>query len=560
MSDLETLARKFALQNALEYQGKASPGPVIGRIMNEMPEMKSKAREVSEVARTAISEVNKMDLAAQKAELEKLAPELLVKEKKEIIRELPALENAENGVVMRLAPNPSGPLHIGHTRMAILNDEYVKRYGGKLIVRMEDTNPPTVYPEAYEMICQDLDWLEVKYHEVVNQSSRFEIYYEYAEKILAAGHGYMCSCESEGWRKMKDESRECPHRNTDPEVNVGIWKRMLAHEFQPHEISMVVKTDINHPNPAVRDFVAMRQVEEPHPLTGTKYKIYPLYNFSVAIDDHLMGMTHVLRGKDHLNNTIRQEYVYDHMDWKKPVFLHYGWVSIEDTVLSTRQIKAAIANGEYSGWDDCRLGTVAALARRGIAPGAIRQYWKDVGTKAVDIRFSWENLYAMNRDIIDADAVRLFFVRDPVEKRIIGIDRLQSSALLHPGLPDMGTREVVLEGDMRVFLTAEDAEGLEPGKILRLKDLGNVEIVDEHELRYVGNDLNVLKKGAKIVHWVGPNSVETTVHMPDGTSIAGIAEKAALDYIGKVAQFERFGFVKLDSADGGGIVAFFTNK
>ncbi|MFO7619310.1 MAG: glutamate--tRNA ligase [Thermoplasmata archaeon] len=561
MSDLETIAKKFALQNALEYNGKASPGPVIGRIMNEMPEMRPRAKEVSEVARSAIAEVNVMDGATQHAELEKLAPEMLLKKKKEeIVRELPPLDNAENGVVMRLAPNPSGPLHIGHTRMAILNDEYVRRYGGKLIVRMEDTNPPTVYPDAYRMICDDLDWLQVKYHEVINQSTRFEIYYEYAEKVLASGHGYMCACKEEEWRELKDNSRECPHRNTAPEENLGLWKRMLAGEFQAHEISMVVKTDINHPNPAVRDFVAMRRVDEPHPLTGDKYKIYPLYNFSVAVDDHTMGMTHVLRGKDHLNNTLRQEYVYEHMGWKKPVFLHYGWVSIEDTVLSTRQIKAAIGKGEYSGWDDHRLGTVAALAKRGIDPGAIRQYWKDVGTKAVDIRFSWENLHAMNRDIVDWDAVRLFFVRDPVEKHITGADILRSKAPLHPERPELGAREITLEGDIRVFLTREDSEGLEPGTVLRLKDLGNVEVGNGNELKYMGNGLDVLKKGARIVHWAGPDSLNATVFMPKGEDIAGRAERAALDYLGKVVQFERFGFVRLDSADERGIAAYFSHK
>jgi glutamyl-tRNA synthetase len=280
----------------------------------------------------------------------------------------------------------------------------------------------------------------------------------------------------------------------------------------------------------------------------------------MAIDDHLMGMTHVLRGKDHLNNTLRQIYVYEHMGWKKPVFLHYGWVSIEDTVLSTRQIKAAIAKGEYTGWDDCRLGTVAALAKRGIAPGAIRQYWKDVGTKAVDIKFSWENLYAMNRDIIDQDAARLFFVRDPVEKRITGAEMLQSRAPLHPHSPELGMRGVKLQGDMRAFLTADDTKDLQPGTILRLKDLGNMEVMEGNELRYIGNDLAVLKQGAKIVHWVGPESVKTKVHMPDGSAISGLAERETLKYLGKVVQFERFGFVRLDSRGEKGIIAFFTNK
>jgi len=560
MPELDSVARKYALQNALEYGGKASPGPVIGRIMNEMPELKSRARDVAEAARTAISEVNSLAPDAQKVELGRMAPELLVKKKKEeMVRELPPLENAENGVVMRLAPNPSGPLHIGHTRMAILNDEYVKRYGGKLIVRMEDTNPPTVYPDGYRMICEDLDWLGVKYHEVVNQSSRFEIYYEHAENILALGKGYMCTCPEEEWRKLKDESRECPHRNTAPEVNVDLWRRMLAGEFQAHEISMIVKTDIKHPNPAVRDFVAMRMVDEPHPITGTKYRVYPLYNFSVAIDDYLMGMTHVLRGKDHLNNTLRQIYVYEHMGWKKPVFMHYGWVSIEDTVLSTRQIKAAIAKREYSGWDDCRLGTVAALARRGIHPGAIRQYWKDVGTKAVDILFSWDNLYAMNKELVDRDAVRLFFVPAPKEMKTEGAETLRSKAPLHPDRPELGAREAEVVKNAVVFIPSEDAKGLAKGAMLRLKDLGNFKASGK-KLKYMGNDLAVLKQGARIVQWVGKDHVTAEVLMPDGNKVEGLAEKATLGYIGKTVQFERFGFVRLDSVTGGKLTAIFTHK
>ncbi len=560
MPELEAVARKYALQNALEYGGKASPGPVIGRIMNEMPELRSRAREVAEAARAAISEVNSMAPDAQKAELGRMAPELLVKKKKEeMVRELPPLENSESGVVMRLAPNPSGPLHIGHTRMAILNDEYVKRYGGKLIVRMEDTNPPTVYPDGYRMICEDLDWLGVKYHEVVNQSSRFEIYYEYAEKILALGKGYMCSCPEEEWRKLKDESRECPHRNTAPEINVGLWRRMLAGEFQAHETSMIVKTDINHPNPAVRDFVAMRMVDEPHPLTGTRYRVYPLYNFSVAIDDYLMGMTHVLRGKDHLNNTLRQIYVYEHMGWKKPVFMHYGWVSIEDTVLSTRQIKAAIAKGEYSGWDDCRLGTVAALARRGIHPGAIRQYWKDVGTKAVDIMFSWDNLYAMNRELIDKDAVRLFFVPEPVEMKIASSEPLRSRAPMHPDRPELGTRDTSVEKNAKVFIPGDDAKGLAKDDVLRLKDLGNFHVSGK-KLKHIGNDLAVLKTGARIVQWAGPDSMPAEVLKPDGSKIQGRVEKSAQGYLGKAVQFERFGFAKLDSVKDGVLTAFFLHK
>lgn len=558
--ELWELAKKYALRNAATHSGHANPASIVNTILGVHPEYRKDVEKVKTLAYETGSWVDSLSLKEQDTELKTRDPDYYYSlgEKREIIKKLPDLKNTENGVVMRLAPNPSGPLHIGHTRMAILNDEYVKRYGGKLIVRLEDTNPPTIMPEAYDMILKDLDWLGVEYHEVVNQSSRFDLYYEYAEKILALGKGYMCDCEPEAWRKLKNEKKACPHRDTAPGINLELWKKMLAGEFKMGEISMVVKTDITHPNPAVRDFVAMRMVEEPHPLTGSRYSVYPLYNFSVAVDDHTMGMTHVLRGKDHLNNTLRQEYVYEHLGWNKPVFIHYGWVSIDDTVLSTRQIKVDIQAGKYSGWDDPRLGTVAALARRGIQPDAIRHYWNDVGAKGVDIRFSWENLYAMNKAIIDREAIRLFFVWDPIKIKITGIDNLKSYAPLHPERPELGNRVTELSGDIEVQITSDDYENIKSGNIIRLKDLANLEMQPDGSFKYIGNDLNVLKNGAKIIHWVGPEALETEVKMPDGTTISGLVEKAAENYSDKVVQFERFGFVRLEV--GKKIVAFFAHK
>jgi glutamyl-tRNA synthetase len=557
--DLETLARKYALQNALEYDGKANPGAVIGKVMAADHALRSKSSEVGEVVNAVISEINSLSIESQRAELETLAPELLIKKKKEKIHELPDLEGGENGVVMRFAPGPSGPLHIGHTRAAILNDEYVKKYGGKYIIRLEDTNPPTVLPEAYDLIPEDLDWLGVNYHEIINQSSRFQIYYEHAEDLLKKGHAYMCGCIPDNWRTLKENMKPCTDRNLEPGVHLDLWERMLAGEFKPGEMSLVVKTELDHPNPAVRDFVALRLVEEPHPLTGDEFCVYPLYNFSVAIDDHLMGMTHVLRGKDHLNNTLRQEYIYEHMGWKKPAFIHYGWVSIEDTELSTREIKASIEEGKFSGWKDVRLGTVAALARRGIRPGAIRQYWIEVGVKAVDIKFSWQNLYAYNKDIIDPVAKRYFFVWNPKKIIIQGTDEIKSVAPLHPENPDLGNREVTLSGDpIDIQVVSEDIESLSPETRIRFKDLCN-SISETHTVfNYAGNDLSFIKEGAKIIHWVGPDAVPACVHMPDGEIIEGLVEKAAVDSIDEVVQFERFGFVKLEK--GNEIEAYFAHK
>ncbi len=161
---------------------------------------------------------------------------------------------------MRFAPGPSGPLHLGHTRVAILNDEYCKRYDGKFINRVEDTNPDKIDPDAYDMIPQDLEWLGVKVHQTVIQSDRFEFYYDLARQLIEKGHAYICTCPVEDWRKMKEESRPCPHRDLPKEVQMEQWERMLAGHYGEEKAVFVVKTDLHHPNPAIRDFVGFRIV------------------------------------------------------------------------------------------------------------------------------------------------------------------------------------------------------------------------------------------------------------------------------------------------------------
>jgi glutamyl-tRNA synthetase len=556
--ELEELAVKYALRNAIKHDGQPDEGSILNNLLGNHPEFREDIDKSRVAVTSAAARVQRLSLGDQLKILKTDDPEYFagLEEKEVRVRVLSDLEGYEKGVVMRLAPNPSGPLHLGHTRMAILNDEYVKRYGGKLIVRMEDTNPPTILPEAYDLILKDLDWLGVEYHEVINQSTRFPIYYEYAEKLLKGGNAYMCRCDPDDWRATKEVSKACPHRDMEPDVDG--WEKMLAGEFKPGEISLIIKTDLNHPNPAVRDFVALRLVEEPHPLTGDEFCVYPLYNFSVAIDDHLMGMTHVLRGKDHLNNTLRQEYVYEHLGWPKPLFHHYGWVSIEDTELSTRLIKAAIEEKQYTGWDDVRLGTVAALARRGIRPEAIRQYWIEVGIKGVDITFSWQNLYAYNKDIIDPMAKRYFFVWNPKVIAIKGVDVIKSHAPLHPEKPDLGFREVTLSGDpIELQVVSEDVESLSPETRVRFKDSCNTILVTPDVFNYAGDDISFVKEGAKIIHWVDRSAIQARVHMPDGQIVTGLVEKAALNSIGETVQFERFGFVKLEK--GNEIEAYFTH-
>ncbi len=557
-ADIETLIRKYALQNAVFFKGKANPKSITGKILGECPEWRSKVPELNEIINSIVSDVNNMPLEAQTKALEELDPSLLVKEKKERTYELPDLKNVNGKVVMRIAPGPSGPLHIGHTRVSILNDEYVKRYGGKLICRFEDTNPEKIDPDAYDMIPEDLEWMGVNITDKFIQSERFEIYYDHTKKLIEQGHAYVCTCDAEDWRQKKENKQACPCRELPVEEQMERYDKFMNGGYKEGEAIVVVKTAIDHPNPAVRDFVALRLVDHPHPLTGTKYRAYPMMNLSVAIDDHLMGMTHVIRGKDHLNNTFRQEYIFDYFGWKKPEYYHYGLVNIPDTVLKTSLIKESIRNGEYSGWDDVRTGTVRALKRRGIRPEAIRRYWVESGIKPIDIQFSWDNLFAMNRDVIDKDSNRYFFVADPVKLSIAGEDAIIGKAPLHPDHPERGNREYSLSGENIIYISSEDAKTFENAGKIRLKDLCNIDFGPP--VKYAGTDVSILKKGFKAVQWVSEDSTRAKILMPDGTVLNGLVENAALNEKNDMVQFERIGFARIENRDPKSYTAVFAHR
>lgn len=541
--DTDALIRKYALQNAVQFSGKATMGAVLGKVMAENPELRKKAKETSALAKKVIDEVNGMSPEEQLKALEASAPELLVKETKHREMGLPELQGVSGEVRMRLAPNPSGPLHLGHSRMAVLNDEYVRRYGGICYNRFEDTDPARIDPAGYKTIPEDLEWLGIKVDKTVIQSDRFEMYYDIARKLLDMGKAYVCTCKIEDWRELKNKKKPCPHREQPLSEQLVRWDKMFDGSYKPEEVSLIVKTDLSHPNPAIRDFVALRIDDTPHPRTGTKYRVYPLMNLAVAVDDHLLDLTHVLRGKDHLNNTYRQEYIYNYFGWKKPVYIHYGRVSIEEAQLKKSVTAKGIKEGAYSGWDDPRLGTLRALKRRGIRPEAIRRYWVETGIKEVDIEFSWKTLYSFNRELIDDGANRYFFVSDPVKIQIEGAKDLVARAPKHPEHPERGTRDLKVGGEPAVYISKDDLAS-NPRK-LRLKDLCNIDL-DGDRAKYAGNDLAVLKEGVQIVHWAPMDSLVAEVLMTDGTSKNGVVEPGVKDALGNVVQFERFAYARVE--------------
>jgi glutamyl-tRNA synthetase len=550
-----------ALQNAVKHGGVPQAGAVIGMVMGAHPELRSRAKEVSGLAREAIADVAALSPDERVTLLRTRAPEMFaaLSEKHEHKKVLPDLEKAEKGVVMRFAPNPSGPLHIGHARAAALNDAYVKQYGGRYILRIEDTDPKRVDPDAYEMVVDDLKWLGLGITETVTQSDRLSLYYDLCRQLIELGGAYVCTCNNEHFRELKQAKTACPCRGQSVGKNLELWQKMLGHGFSEGEASVRIKTDLNNPDPAMRDFPAFRILDAP-PHPKVKAHVYPLMNFSVVADDHLLGVTHVIRGKDHIANTRRQQYIYDHFSWQVPVYRHYGRMGIEGVVLSTSQMRLGIKEGTYTGWDDIRLGTLRALARRGISPEAVKNAMLAIGIGDTDISFSWDNLYAENRKIVDPTANRYFFVPDPITVKIGGVARHTAHALLHPGDTARGTRTLEFEGTVLV-----PKSEIVPGTVMvRLKDLFNVKIAwdgNTPSFSYGGDSLADARAAkARILQWLpAQDAVPCTLLTQDGT-VTGVCEPLVKTEQGRVVQFERVGFARIDTVDAPGILAYFTHK
>lgn len=546
MEEVEKIIYKYALLNAVKHKGSAQSGAVVGVVMGSHPELRKDSQKIVQLTAEITGQVNSLSLDEQKSELEKLGIKETVKEKKQEKGGLVDLPNVDGKVVLRFAPNPSGPLHIGHARAAILNQEYVNRYGGKMILRVEDTDPRRVDPDAYQMIPEDLKWLGVQWQEEYIQSDRIKVYHEYAQKLIELGEAYMCTCSGDEFKKLKDASQACSCRDMSVEDNLERWEKMP--EMAEGTAVLRVKTDLQHKNPAIRDWVAMRIVDVEHPRIGTKFRVYPMMNFAVTVDDHLMGVTHVLRGKDHLANSEKQKYLYNHFGWDIPEFIHYGRLKMEDVALSTSQAREGIENGFYTGWDDPRLGTIRAIARRGIMQEAIRELMLEIGVKIADSTVSWKKIYGLNRNLLEEVSNRYFAVFNPEKVEIKDLPESLKGTIKrakHPDFPDRGYRELPFDGD--IYLDQKDIQSNQ-NKVLRLMDAVNIFIGEE--IAYHSSSLeDARSEGARIVHWVPIKSNNpVNLVMPDAQILKGFIEPSSdeLD-VNDVVQLERVGFARLDS-------------
>ena len=557
---------RYAIKNAFLHNGKASSKAIAGKIISLHKDIKIK--ELMPDIEKIVREVNKMPFDEIKREYEKYKESYEFKQKQKE-KKLPKLEWAKKEkVITRFAPNPNAPFHIGNARAAILSYEYAKMYNGKFILRFDDTDPKIKkpLPNAEALFREDLNWLGCKIDEVYFASDRLDIYYKYMKKLVEIGKAYICTCKVEKWRELIKASKPCPCRDIPEEEQIKRLQKMFDHSYKEGEAVLRLKTDLKHKDPSIRDFWLARIVDNPiHPNPKTKGKyVWPSYNLASAIDDHLLGVTLILRGQEHEQNKTKQEFIYKYLGWRYPHCIHFGRLNLSGIVLSKSRIIEGIEKGLYSGFDDPRLGTIRALRRRGIQPEAIKEIILELGIKSSDVSISIEKLYSINRKIIDSKADRFVFIPDPFYIKIKNSPRVEIEIPKHPEIKERGFRKFILEKDQELIISKKEIFNIKIGEIFRLRKAYDVKLtsIDESYAEAEFVSLKRTNKKSKLLLWLQPNFCKNLrLIMDDNSHLDGLVEAGVNEKkIGSIIQLEAFGYARIDSKEENKIVCFFAHK
>jgi len=426
-----------------------------------------------------------------------------------------------------------------------------------VVLRFDDTDTKVKPPEptAYAQIEEEYEWISGKKADVVIRASdRMPIYLEYAEKMISEGFGYSCSCTAQSFKTLRDNKDECPCRDNDVSLNLDLWKSMVSGKIPEGEAVIRVKTSLDLPNPALRDWPALRIQHTPHPMVGEKYKVWPLLDFQSAIEDHLQGVTHIVRGKDLMDSTRKQTILYGHFGWDYPETLYWGRVKVlEFGGFSTSGMRMDISEGKYSGWDDPRLPTISSLRKRGFSPEAIREFWLELGLTQKDISIPMQSIEAKNSSTIDSGSERRSFVRGPIEMKIKIPDAVENyvaevSVPKHPDGTISGMREWGAISE-RIYLEGDDIDVVD----IRLKGFADVKIVDG-VAEVISNERTDRRT---IAHWlpleISREAVLEIPQMDEILKVSGVIEDYEL-VEGMVVQLERIGFAKIREIPNNGAI------
>ncbi len=562
---MDKLIYKYALHNAFKYNGKANPGALIGKILGEKPELKSNLDSLRKEIQEVVNQVNSMSVEEQLKELKKIAPELL-EEKKEEKRDLKELPGAIKGkLVTRIPPEPSKYTHLGHALSFLINYMYAKKYEGKCILRYEDANPEKVSKEYLDAMEYDIkEYLDIKPDKTVFISDEIQVYYDHALKLIENGNAYVCSCTQEVMRDLRHKGQDCWCRHRSKEDNLKDWNLMLKKKFKEGEKTLRLKIDMSSLNQVMRDPVIFRLDYHKHYRQGTKYCIWPMYDFYNSISDALLGINYVLRSNEFgTMRTELQNYIKNLFKYPIPLEFQYGRFNVNDKISQGREIRELIKEKKVNGWDDPRLITLQALRRRGILKETFYELVKEVGLSKTQTNLDFEVVASINRRFLDKDCNRYFFLSDYKKINIENVKPKTIKLDLHPEFPKKGSRTLKIDGNF--YISKTDFKNLVPNRMHRLMDCLNFikkgNKLEFHSWNY--EDFKNAENKGIIIHYlpISKDLVNVEITMDDASILKGLAEPGIKKLkVDSIIQFERFAFVRLDEIKNKTYKFWFTHK
>lgn len=387
-------------------------------------------------------------------------------------------------VVTRFPPEPSGYLHIGHAKAALLNQYFAQAYKGKLIIRFDDTNPSKEKEEFQDSILEDLELLGIKGDRITYSSDYFQEMYDYCVQMIKDGKAYCDDTPTERMREERSEGIPSCRRERSVEENLKIFTEEMKNGTEEGLKNCVrAKIDYQALNKALRDPVIYRCNLTPHHRTGTAWKIYPTYDFCVPIVDSLEGVTHALRTIEYRDRNPQYEWMLNALNLRKVHIWDFARVNFVRTLLSKRKLQWLVDKDIVSNWDDPRFPTVRGVRRRGMTIEGLRNFVLSQGPSRNVINLEWNLIWSFNKKVIDPIAPRHTAIVSPVKLHLEGSEVPQTPKiemkLKHKKNPDVGEKKVIYYKD--ILIDEEDAKLLSEGEEVTLMDWGNAIITKKNE-------------------------------------------------------------------------------
>ncbi len=397
---------------------------------------------------------------------------------RDFIRDIVAADLAakrHETVVTRFPPEPNGYLHIGHAKSIALNFGIAEEFGGRCHLRFDDTNPTKEEQEYIDAIERDVRWLGFDWGKhLYHASDYFEQLYEWAEHLIRTGKAYVDDQTPEQMRinrgTLTEPGKNSPFRDRSVEENLDLFRRMRAGEFKNGARVLRAKIDMAAGNINLRDPTLYRILNAPHPRTGTKWHIYPSYDFAHGQSDAIEGITHSICTLEFEDHRPLYDWFLENLPVPaRPRQYEFARLNITYTVLSKRVLTELVRGGHVAGWDDPRMPTIAGLRRRGVPPVAIRDFVKRIGVAKANSVVDAAMFDYSVREVLNKTALRRMAVLRPLKIVIENYPEGQTEELEaanHPDNPEAGARRIKFGREL--YIERDDFMENPPKKFFRL--------------------------------------------------------------------------------------------